>query len=52
MKITHEMLNRFTLLRLLKYLCFVGSVAIFANEVYAASLAQLPYLTIIPAHFV
>ncbi|MBC8099962.1 MAG: hypothetical protein H7Y11_11015 [Armatimonadetes bacterium] len=32
--------------------CYVGSVAMFANELYAESLAQLPYVVMIPAHYV
>lgn len=32
--------------------CYVGSVAMIANELYVESIAQLTHLTIIPSHFV
>ncbi|HEX2622301.1 MAG TPA: hypothetical protein VHL11_19215 [Phototrophicaceae bacterium] len=36
----------------LKTPCYVGSVAMWSNELYVQSIAQLPYLSIIPAHYV
>jgi aspartate 1-decarboxylase len=35
-----------------KHLCYVGSIAIDADELYVESIAQLNHLTIIPAHYV